>query len=975
MKRCPKCGSRIRTDSAYCENCGVRLFSGKFLKQTKRKSNKNLWIPAALVAVCVLGSLIVLFKPFQKEKKQVTVANAEEAINQLKEMGQEYGLKNGLSELTEKYTTKIDGDSYYRLQQNYQGIPVYGRTAVCATDASGQVTSVTGNITDVAEDICMTPTASKDQIVESIQMYLTNNLGVKNADSLEISEPSNENICIYNLGNQKESYLAYCMNVGALEIIVDAVNGDVLHYSPIVYSANENSTVTSVNGYMASDKMRKNGFPIVKCTDTYYIMKDITRNIAVYTLDGNLFEENDLLWPERGTLVESSDEIFGNTKNEIALAYETGAQLLINVVRIHDYFEQLGFIASGEMTNLYYNDGFDYGENALGGYGDIYDNGKDYGILSIGTVTGVNDYDIVSHEYTHRVSRQLVGFCGGSMQTGAINEGLSDIFGELLEALIFRKTDTPDWVMSGDNISVRRNIANPRETGNMETASDEYDGNKPNYAYSTVISHAAYLMWNGIDGSNAKKISVENLGKLWYRAMLMMPSDCDFTTCRKVVEWAALSVDGLTDAQRNCIAEAFDTVGIYKPEVSPEILISCDYNAKPNSVLNVFNTSGELHPRYTLSISGTIAEHELAYSSDILTDIGYRYEKTVEVKKATSYKLNLPDGYYTLTVSDRHNPQYTYSFTVSISDKGTEDIIGLYTDFEDQLVVKVTEATAEPEIIVRPGKQLTTAKTRLSDSSIEEYVYSYNHSGQLISRTNISYNNGAKTFAHDWEYIYNSSGQMTAEKDSNNYYDDYEYHYDGDVLIGYTYNDIRDGAIVISTTYHFERDTAGNIVSITTTGTDPDVWMNGKYTYSADGYRISAHEEERYGDHLFERTMAYDYSYPGMVIVTEEETMFGYSSTSRYAQIRDFEKHILGRFELLDGYSINTDVDGYITSIVDASGTTVHTFVYSDGVQQKNTEGERYNKKAIEGYEQAVRYFEEEIQPNYVVSAEKMTAT
>ena len=26
---------------------------------------------------------------------------------------------------------------------------------------------------------------------------------------------------------------------------------------------------------------------------------------------------------------------------------------------------------------------------------------------------------------------------------------------------------------------------------------------------------------------------------------------------------------------------------------------------------------------------------------------------------------------------------------------------------------------------------------------------------------------------------------MTNEKDSNNYYDDYEYHYDGDVLIGY----------------------------------------------------------------------------------------------------------------------------------------------------------------------------------------------
>lgn len=959
MKRCPKCGSRIRTDSAYCENCGVRLFSGKFLKQTKRKSNKNLWIPAALVAVCVLGSLIVLFKPFQKEKKQVTVANAEEAINQLKEMGQEYGLKNGLSELTEKYTTKIDGDSYYRLQQNYQGIPVYGRTAVCATDASGQVTSVTGNITDVAEDICMTPTASKDQIVESIQMYLTNNLGVKNADSLEISEPSNENICIYNLGNQKESYLAYCMNVGALEIIVDAVNGDVLHYSPIVYSANENSTVTSVNGYMASDKMRKNGFPIVKCTDTYYIMKDITRNIAVYTLDGNLFEENDLLWPERGILVESSDEIFGNTKNEIALAYETGAQLLINVVRIHDYFEQLGFIASGEMTNLYYNDGFDYGENALGGYGDIYDNGKDYGILSIGTVTGVNDYDIVSHEYTHRVSRQLIGFCGGSMQTGAINEGLSDIFGELLEALIFRKTDTPDWVMSGDNISVRRNIANPRETGNMETASDEYDGNKPNYAYSTVISHAAYLMWNGIDGSNAKKISVENLGKLWYRAMLMMPSDCDFTTCRKVVEWAALSVDGLTDAQRNCIAEAFDTVGIYKPEVSPEILISCDYNAKPNSVLNVFNTSGELHPRYTLSISGTIAEHELAYSTDILTDIGYRYEKTVEVKKATSYRLNLPDGYYTLTVSDRHNPQYTYSFTVSISDKGTEDIIGLYTDFEDQLIVQITEETMQSEnpstaekqltqINAYSGKKLAQVNVTYSDGSKGQTVFKYNSSGLLASSVfTSSHSDGSQ----ETVYSYDRDNRLTAVQLTGDHwhagFPSAEYNYD---VNGYLIRSAGGEGSIIE--YLYENDSAGLPVKVTMNSEFQTTVSN--YTYSESGnaaeviisvtdyqgnqsqdyasYKFTydilgrIQNETRNGtDYSYNHNYIYDY-FPFVCVASG-------SSTPHKIYIADIKGHPIWEIENVVVKSMKQDADGYLTQLITDSGV-FYEFVYE--TQKRN---------------------------------------
>lgn len=908
MKRCPKCGSRIRTNSAYCENCGVRLFRGKFLKQPKRKSNKNLWILAALVAVCILGSIIVLLKPFQKETHPVTVANAEEAINLLKEMGQEYGLKNGLSELTEKYTTQIDGDSYYRLQQNYQGIPVYGRTAVCATDASGQVTSVTGNVIDVAEDICMIPTVSKDQIVESIQMYLTNHLGVKDADSLEISEPSDENICIYNMGDQNEAHLAYCMNVGALEIVVDAVNGNVLRYSPTVYSANENSTITSANGYMASDKMRKDGFSIAKCTDTYYIMKDISRNLAVYTLDGNLFKENDLLWPGRGTLVESSDEIFGNTKNEIALAYETGAQLLINVAQIHDYFGQLGFGASGEMTNLYYNDGYDHGENALGGYGDLYDNGEKYGIISIGAVTGVNDYDVVSHEFTHRVSRQLIGFCGDSMQTGSINEGLSDIFGELLEALIFRKADAPDWVMSGDNISVRRNIANPRETGNMEMASDEYDGNNFNYAYSTVISHAAYLMWNGIDGSNSKKISVENLGKLWYRAMLMMPADCDFTTCRKVVEWAALTVDGLTDAHRTCIAEAFDTVGIYKPEVSPEILISCDYNAKPNCVLKVFNTSGELHPRYTLSIAGTIAEHELAYSTHILTDIGYRYEKTVEVKEATSYKLNLPDGYYTLTVSDRHNPQHTYSFTVSISDKGTDGIIGLYTDFKDQLIVQVTEETKQSEGTTTVDKQLTQINAYIGDDSCQQISLTYSNEGLLTSYTQDSYSSD-REIHYSYGYSYNEEGRLVFSQEMTSGNNCSKFYY-GDTgrLTSWSYQEFPTSDEVV---YSCEYNSSGQRVR--------DISIDGnnenRFVYDDQGRVVSEFRRFRYGD--MSGTSETTISYGDNGLPVEKKTISDWGMGAPTEEV----------------YSYNYEYNPFVIVTKDSDGNRMYcSLIYEDAI-------------------------------------------
>lgn len=61
------------------------------------------------------------------------------------------------------------------------------------------------------------------------------------------------------------------------------------------------------------------------------------------------------------------------------------------------------------------------------------------------------------------------------------------------------------------------------------------------------------------------------------------------------------------------------------------------------------------------------------------------------MRSAKSLHLDLPDGYYTFKITDKNNPKYEYIFTVSVSDRGTEDIIELHTDFEDRLLVHITE--------------------------------------------------------------------------------------------------------------------------------------------------------------------------------------------------------------------------------------------------------------------------------------------
>lgn len=121
---------------------------GKYLNQTSRKSK----IPLILVSVITLLGLLtaVIFVITRMKNNNVTISNAEEAISHAKKLGEEYGYENAMNELTEKNTSSIDGDNYYRLQQNYHGVPVYGKTIVYSTDSKGNILTVTGNVDDIS---------------------------------------------------------------------------------------------------------------------------------------------------------------------------------------------------------------------------------------------------------------------------------------------------------------------------------------------------------------------------------------------------------------------------------------------------------------------------------------------------------------------------------------------------------------------------------------------------------------------------------------------------------------------------------------------------------------------------------------------------------------------------------------------------------------------------------------------------------
>lgn len=181
---------------------------------------KRLWLltAAMLLALCLFGCK----------------AKIDDPARYLNENAQKYGYSNALSELTELSDTQLADAGFLRLQQNYRGIPVYGRTVVYVTDGRGDPLTITENVLDVDETLNLTPTLSP---ADAMALLASQREGA----APEIGE---DDLCIYNLGSDGASHLAYRVNLGGYEILLDAHSGEVLMENTLIQTSTATSAIT-----------------------------------------------------------------------------------------------------------------------------------------------------------------------------------------------------------------------------------------------------------------------------------------------------------------------------------------------------------------------------------------------------------------------------------------------------------------------------------------------------------------------------------------------------------------------------------------------------------------------------------------------------------------------------------------------------------------------------------------------------------
>lgn len=908
------------------------------MKSSWFNKGRILLITASIVVIVALCAGLLFFalqktsSPNNNDADEV-VRSAEDAVAELKKLGDDLGYKNALSELTEKATTTVDGDTYYRLQQNYLGIPVYGRTVVCVTDENGKAIAITGNVIDVGEKIDVVPTASMEQLTTKIATYAVDELGFA-VDACATSILSHE--LVWYVDSSGHTALAYCVlayiGEDPYEVVVDANTGDV--YAVSYQMMTESVSVSiSVDGY-------EHEINLWQEDGGSYITYDAENNIRVLSANGetlvkvlvfelatgekyryNCYTES--WYDECGTACTmptdpyvsltieftTEENLVGVTQPTFAdleILDQDACRMLFFTTIANDYFSQVlsrdGW-GDGNTTTLQVV--FDCANGS-------YHYSPEYGVSML-SIEGGSSLNTVAHELTHAMESTESGMTY-SGESGAIMEALSDIFAEIVE---YDFLGACDWLYDSGlrnlvdpSLSTESNMAHP----SMYKGKNWYSGSQDNggvHINSTVISHAAYLMSE--DGGGL--LAMDELAKLWYRAMLMMPSDCDFEECRTLVELAATSM-GLSDAQIACVKEAFDTVGINNGE-------TVDYELSSSATLSVYGADANLYSNYTMQIAGTqtIGNQD----ADPTTDDIYNYyiyfrqntttEKYYETRHITTTEpvsLDLKYGTYTITLIDDEGSGTSVSFKIKVGTQDGKDNIAIYTDF------------SKPDISTDKQLSRIVRYDEYTDALGYCYELSYNDKNQLVGLTQGQASSDTKhdptfTYSPDGKLLWIITGEPTdAYAPGYNSGCGYEYNSSGQLTRTFAWEG---GYVEKKYKYDPEEKCVSSVENgdfYTTTET---------HVYGADGTRLYSEVDTTFSDGHIERyVVEYDYSYEPFVLKRREDT--GWKVLA--LQIDDNISVL--NFFFTEEVQFYIDADGYLEK-AETDGETYY-FFYNDNEEK-----------------------------------------
>ncbi|MEZ4859012.1 MAG: M4 family metallopeptidase [Flavobacteriaceae bacterium] len=475
-----------------------------------------------------------------------------------------------------KVSAKTDeiGVLHETFQQYYKEVPVeFG--IYKAHLKNGTLSAINGDYFPIKE-INTIPTISETEAVsmakrqvkgESYYESSANNIGYNGPEPTLVIFPKMENI-------NAVDRLAYKLDIYAekplyrADVYIDAHTGDLIFENNKIHQSNVPATGTTLYNGVQS-------FGADSFTGGYRLRQTTAQGTDIQTFDATSGVQN-------ATDVISSSPVF-NT-------HPAAVQVHWGTEQTYEYYRQnhnrISFDGNGALIKSYITpqspDGYASWTGSVMHYSMGY--GSNFGPLT--------SLDIVGHEFTHAVidySADLIF----SYESGAINESLADIFGEMVEHFA---EGTNDWLCGADVFADGiRSMSDPKSKGHPDTYQGLYWQTTANdnfgvHTNSSVLNKWFYLLAAGGSGINdnglnysVNGIGIQQAADIVYRALTVyITPTTDFFQVRNLLVHSAYDLYGQGSTQALATIEALKAIGL--------VVQQTDYVA-PTAPLNLVSSN------------------------------------------------------------------------------------------------------------------------------------------------------------------------------------------------------------------------------------------------------------------------------------------------------------------------------------------------------------------------------------------------
>lgn len=432
--------------------------------------------------------------------------------------GRLFGIDDQESQLTVMRSRPLEGRAFVRFQQVHEGVPVFGGELIVQVDGDNNVVSANGEVSpDIALE--MSPAIDAGAAKEAALAVVARQYEME-VDELRASGPE---LWVYSpalLGMScRRSFLVWRMEVTPVELL--PVNELVL-----------------VDAHLGAVALHFNQIATAKNRETYDNENDHT-----YGLPGN------------GPVRSEGDVPYGQADVDHAHDYAGDVYDFYSDHHGRDSIDDAGMTIISTVRYCPDAGNCPYANAFWNGSQMVYGEG-----LALAD-------DVVAHEMTHGVTSYESGLFY-YMQSGAINEAFSDIWGEFVDLTNGAGSDGPTdrWLLGEDlSIGAIRDMSNPPAYGlpdKMTSTHYHCDTSDQGGVHVNmgVGCKAAYLMVDGdsFNGYTVVGMGLDKTADVWYEVQTnLFTSASDYADLYDCLQQAAINL-GYSTADRQTVQDAVD---------------------------------------------------------------------------------------------------------------------------------------------------------------------------------------------------------------------------------------------------------------------------------------------------------------------------------------------------------------------------------------------------------------------------------